>query len=242
MKIYLVGGAVRDEIMEVKSKDLDYTVVMDEVPPRSTAQTAFAVMAENLEAMGYKIFVETPEFFTVRAQTPDRKDTADFVLARKEGPYSDGRRPDYVEVGTLEDDLSRRDFSCNAIAKDADGSYIDPFNGRADIDARLIRAVGDPYARLSEDALRAVRAIRFAVTKGFSIEPELRYALEYKFVTEAIKDKIADERISEELGKMFRFDTVASIRMLNNFPALTEAMFSGRVSLDATLKTKGRGK
>jgi tRNA nucleotidyltransferase/poly(A) polymerase len=95
--------------------------------------------------------------------------------------------------------------------------------------------------RLREDALRAVRALRFSVTKGFEIDPHLKFALEAVSVLAAIEEKISDERIQVELSKMFRFDTVASLFILNEFPHLTRAMFAGSVSLDATMKTKGRG-
>lgn len=241
MQTYLVGGAVRDEIMGVKSKDLDYTVVFDDGDLEGV-EDPFVFMTEWFENLGYKIFVTTPEHFTIRAQTPDRKETADFVLARKEGPYTDGRRPDFVEVGSLMDDLGRRDFCFNAIAKDSDGTLIDPFNGQRDIEERTIRAVGNPRSRLEEDALRAVRALRFSVTKGFVIDTNLQFAMESVNVLDSIKDKISDERIQQELSKMFRFDTIGSLEALVKFPALTKAMFSGSVSLDATMKTKGRGK
>lgn len=242
MEKFLVGGAVRDELLGVKSKDLDYTVVLsgNEAGWRVTTDP-FKVMVKELELSRYKIFLETPEYFTVRAQTPDRRETADFVLARKESDYTDGRRPDRIEMGTLFDDLSRRDFTFNAIAKDADGSFIDPFNGRVDIEAGIIRAVGDPLERLTEDALRAARALRFSVTKGFVIDPDLMLAMRHKSVLDSIRNNISDERIREELSKMFRYDTVGSLGALSDFPQLTEAMLSGSVSLDATMKTKGRG-
>ena len=266
MKLFEVGGCVRDEILGVPSKDIDFTVVLEPhdfyIRDGAFSRDPFMVMVTHLESMGFKIFLETPEFFTVRAQFPKgmiaQKDfayrgrhttTADFVLARKESDYTDGRRPDAVVPGTLEDDLARRDFTMNAIAKDADGSYIDPFNGRGDIAARIVRAVGDPLERLREDALRAVRAIRFAVTKGFFISRSpgeydfsLNDALEAPVVLRAIETQISDERIREELSKMFRFDTLASIQILGDYPLLTEAMFAGSVSLDATMKLKGRGK
>lgn len=241
MQTYLVGGAVRDEIMGHKSKDLDYTVVFDDGDLESV-EDPFVFMTEWFENLGYKIFVTTPEHYTIRAQTPDRKETADFVLAREEGPYSDGRRPDWVKAGTLEMDLGRRDFSMNAIAKDTDGNYIDPFDGQVDIQNRIIRTVGDPYERIMEDALRAVRALRFSVTKGFIIEGDLYDALNHPDVDEAVRYNIADERISEELSKMFRYDTIQSLRILSQYPHLTKAMFSGSVSLDSSMKTRGRGK
>lgn len=253
MKMFEVGGCVRDEILGVPSKDIDFSVVLDDADMLTHSRTdgkaiePFDLMVVKLQEMGFKIFVETPEHFTVRAQFPKNSErarlTADFVLARKEGTYSDGRRPDSVEPGTLEDDLARRDFTMNAIAKDADGTLIDPFNGVDDIDHMLIRAVGDPRERLLEDALRAVRALRFAVTKNFTIEGELMKVLMWDTeVMDAVADKISDERIREELSKMFRFNTLKSMDILSHYKGLTSAMFSGSVSLDATMKQKGRGK
>jgi tRNA nucleotidyltransferase (CCA-adding enzyme) len=244
METYLVGGAVRDELLGVKSKDLDYTVVLDESDMESVfwQDDPFLVMHDILVDRGYKIFLATPEYLTIRAQTPDRKEVADFVLARKESGYADGRRTVKVEPGTLLDDLSRRDFCFNAIAKAPDGSLIDPFNGQRDITRRVIKAVGDPFERLTEDALRAVRALRFSVTKGFTIDKDLAFAMQSAAVLNAIVDNISDERIQVELSKMFRFDTVASLIKINEFTALRDAMFAGTVSLDATMKTKGRGK
>jgi tRNA nucleotidyltransferase (CCA-adding enzyme) len=257
MKMYEVGGCVRDEILGVPSKDIDFTVVME--PGDEVLSTdPFRAMVTWLKTVnGFKIFLETPEYLTVRAQTPkswfvtDRPTTADFVLARKESDYTDGRRPDTVAPGTLEDDLARRDFTMNAIAKASDGSYIDPFNGRDDIRDAVIRAVGDPMERLTEDALRALRALRFSVTKkikwpcywkSFEIEESLAEAMESEEVIDSILDNISDERIQVELSKMFRYDTRGSLDALEQFPYLRDAVFSGSVSLDATMKLKGRGK
>jgi len=264
MQMFEVGGVVRDELLGVKSKDVDFVCVLTNDEKEliyQRNQSPFDFMANTLADMGFKIFLETPEFLTVRAQFPGkgytinhtdgfyrpyegerfRGLTADFVLARKESDYTDGRRPDKVEPGTLEDDLARRDFCMNAIAKAADGSFIDPYNGRKDINDGIIRAVGNPFERLTEDALRAVRALRFKVTKGFSLDHDLIWAMQSAAVLDAIENKISDERIKDELSKMFRFDTVASLMVLNSYPALTKAMFAGSVSLDATMKTKGRG-
>lgn len=261
MKMYEVGGCVRDEILGTPSKDIDFSVVLTEED--MSGHSPYATMVLFLEQMGIKIIrdkEEVPvgaEFLTVRGIAPKGDERVgmlskqlvnypgralDFVLARKERDYSDGRRPDFVEVGTLADDLARRDFTMNAIAKDEDGNYIDPYNGREDIANCVIRAVGDPYQRLYEDALRAVRAIRFAVTKGFSIDPELEKALDDREICERIKYKISDERIQIELSKMFRFNTIDSLYELSKRNRLTTAMFNGDVSLDATMKTKGRGK
>jgi tRNA nucleotidyltransferase/poly(A) polymerase len=240
MKMYEVGGYVRDELLGVKSKDIDYTVVLGS----GVEFYAFEYLVSELRSRGYEIFLETPEYFTVRARFPrghvNEGITADFVIARKEGEYSDGRRPDYVELGTLEDDLARRDFTMNAIAKDELGNYIDPHGGREDIKRSRIRAVGSAYARLTEDPLRAIRAIRFAVTKNFTLDSQLDGVIEHPDVLRGIRNT-ADERIMDELSKMFRFSTLKSLWLLEAYPDLTESIFAGKVSLDATMKTKGRG-
>lgn len=251
MEKYIVGGYVRDHIMGIESNDVDYTVVLSpsDFPVTGTVvemPTAFQVMWNQLASEGFKIIPEASkeEFLTIRAIFPkghQYRGGADFVLARKEGTYTDGRRPDFVEIGTLTDDLKRRDFTVNAIAMDEDGNLIDPFDGVQDINDRLLRAVGSAQMRLEEDALRAVRAIRFSVTKGFVIDPELRFAMQSAAVLDKIENVISDDRIQKELSKMFRFDTVASLVALNDFGFLTRSLFSGSVSLDATLKTKGRG-
>ena len=155
MKFYRVGGCIRDGIMGIPSKDIDYTVVLEDSDIPDSALTvgefdAYAYMVAELERRGMKVFKDKftgspvgAEFFTARALDLSRE-AVDFVLARRERGYADGRRPDSVEIGTLHDDLSRRDFTMNAIAQDTDGNYIDPFNGQADIAARIIKAVGDP--------------------------------------------------------------------------------------------------
>lgn len=264
--MYMVGGCVRDEILGLPSKDIDFSVVLDDgekdfLSRRSGFHTPFQYMVDTLRGKGFKVFLETPEYLTVRAQFPEgtgefevmnlaggpaksgkKRLTADFVLARKESGYTDGRRPDKVEPGSLYDDLSRRDFTMNAIAKDGH-SFIDPFRGMDDISKRLIRAVGDPHERLQEDALRAVRALRFSVTKRFQIEGELMKVLLFDTeVMTALADKIADERIADELSKMFRHDPMKSMEILNKYKGLTEAMFAGKVGIEATLKQRGRNK
>lgn len=98
---------------------------------------------------------------------------------RCEGGYRDGRRPDAVSfVSSLTDDLSRRDFTVNAMALAPDGAVIDPFGGQADLEGRVIRCVGDPMQRFQEDRLRMFRAIRFAAQLDFTLDPELVHALE----------------------------------------------------------------
>lgn len=225
MEMFEVGGCVRDEILGLKSKDIDFTVVL-ETHERMNVEnyitiTPFRFMANRLREMGFEIFLESPEFFTVRARFPKGNAkykglTADFVLARKERGYSDGRRPDVVELGTLKDDLARRDFTMNAIAKDRHGNLIDPFNGQADIAAKRIRAVGNAKDRLMEDALRGMRALRFAVQKDFTIDHEVQAVLHSHQFKVALR-KISTERVREELDKMFKINTLMSLFLLDQF-------------------------
>lgn len=250
MEMYEVGGCVRDELLGVKSKDIDFSVVF-EGGDLFDVEDPFRFMVEWLENLGFKIFLETPEHLTVRAQfpktgylsaRPERGGlTADFVLARKDGAYSDGRRPDSVEPGTLEDDQRRRDFTMNAIAKDSKGNLIDPFGGVDDINKGLIRAVGSAHERFEEDALRMLRAVRFKVTKGFSMHHDIMQALHNKNLLERL-GTVSDERVMDELNKMLRFDTLRSLQVLDEYKDLRSVLFSGRVSLDATMKQRGRGR
>lgn len=263
MEMFLVGGIVRDMLLGLKPKDHDFTVVLDTINP-----DPFAVMRLQLIARGVEIFVETPSFLTIRGRfakdDPEYPGIAgDFVLARKDSLTSDGRRPDSVEPGTLEDDLARRDFTVNAMAmKNIDKEFwkgktaaprgkwedpvremilstselIDPHGGERDLGYRCLRFVGDPMTRIQEDALRVMRAFRFVVTKGFWIDVESLDAIRHPDVPPLL-EKISEDRRAEELSRMFRFDTETSLDILANIPRpLRAAMFAGRVRLDSTLK------
>ena len=118
---------------------------------------------------------------------------------RREGGYSDGRRPDRVVFGVdLLEDLARRDFTINAMALLPDGAISDPFGGQADLTAGLIRCVGDPETRFREDALRMLRAVRFAAQLGFTLEEKTANAL-----ARGAKglDQVSGERVRAELEK-----------------------------------------
>lgn len=236
MEMYLVGGIVRDTLLGVKSKDHDFCVVL----PEETLEP-FSYMRDYLTARGVEIFVETPEFLTIRGRFSKNDPIypsipADFVLARKDSKEGDGRRPDYVTPGTLYDDLSRRDFTVNAMAFSSNGELIDPHNGFLDLTDRVLRFVGDPMTRIHEDALRVMRALRFCVTKGFILAPETEEAICNPQVP-IILSKISEDRRADELSKMFNFDTEASLDALASIPiSLRSAIFVGRVRLDSTLK------
>lgn len=242
MELYEVGGAVRDSLLGIKSKDIDYSVVLEPheiaVTKREGRPTPFQVMEYNLRRQGFEIFLSTPEYLTIRAKFPkDHKHaglTADFVLARKESGYTDGRRPDHVEPGDLLDDLSRRDFTMNAIAKDHYGCIIDPFNGTKDIEDRTVRAVGSPDERFAEDALRILRALRFAVTKGFRLENHTARA------AYSMRDTVAGvspERVREELSRMFNADPMATLDYLHGYD-LFRIVFDMGINFQPTLKER----
>ena len=125
--------------------------------------------------------------------------TIEVTTFRREHGYGDGRHPDAVTFDAdLNADLSRRDFTVNAMALKETGEIIDPFGGRADLEGRLIRAVGDPTERFSEDALRILRAVRFAARLGFSLEERTAAAMEK---CAPLVDKVSAERITAELEK-----------------------------------------
>jgi tRNA nucleotidyltransferase/poly(A) polymerase len=234
-----VGGAVRDSLLGLDSKDVDFVAVPTET--FSSASVAFDALVAHLKEKGFKVFLETPQFFTVRAQVPEghslrsRTTVADFVLARKDGPSSDGRRPDFVMPGTLLDDLERRDFTVNAIAR-LDGQLIDPFGGQEDLQNNLLRFVGNPQDRIAEDGLRVMRALRFHITKGFDVEVNTWDAVNSEFAAEMLM-KVSVERIREELEKMFFVNTLWCIDVLNTVhSSVQRSIFRDGLRLMPTLR------
>lgn len=210
-KIYQVGGSVRDQLLGQKPKDLDYAV---EAP-------SFDAMRDEINARGYKIFLETPKYLTIRAHGPNGP--ADFSLCRKDGLYKDGRHPESVEPASIQDDLARRDFTVNAIAIDLDSSEVlDPFDGKKDLEYGYLRCVGKAEDRFEEDRLRAIRAIRFAITKGFTIETKTLQAIHR--LTLAHYKSVSTDRIRDELYKMFAHDSVETMRWLVELDAICEVI------------------
>lgn len=229
VNMYLVGGAVRDYFMNTPCNDYDFTV---------TAKSYDEMLNVLLDA-GFNVFLETPQYFTIRAQFPEcvktyknKMLTADFVLSRKDGIYKDNRHPEKVEMGTIIDDLRRRDFTMNAIAIDVrTNEIIDPFGGYNDIKYnKIIKCVGKYTDRLEEDALRILRAIRFFIKFKlimnldsplrnliFNYKPFTRkYVLteQENNIINNLKD-ISIERILTELTKMFEDDTKIAVNVLS---------------------------
>ena len=189
-KAYLVGGAVRDMLRKQKVHDFD--LATDAEPQevmkifKKTIPTGIAHGTVTIHIFGLEL--ETTTF-------------------RTESDYSDSRHPDKIKYAkTIEEDLSRRDFTMNAIAADLKtGKIIDPFCGRRDIRKKIIQTVGNPFDRFSEDALRPVRAIRFASSLGFCIEKNTLDALKNNQILEKIK-KVSVERFRDEFCKILQSD------------------------------------
>jgi len=235
IKVYLVGGAVRDGFLGQDAEDRDYTV---EAP-------SYEAMLEYIKSVG-KVFLEKKEFFTVRALVDG--DVDDYVLARKDGIYHDGRRPSEVSPGTIYDDLARRDFTMNAIALSGftlknclyvDAPvFIDPHGGRADIENRLIRCVGAAEERFEEDALRMLRALRFSITKDMMLHQDIRKALGSRRLIDKLAS-VSFERKREELHKAFAHDTLRSLAVFGEeFPIIAEACFQDPLWLLPTCKER----
>lgn len=234
-----VGGCVRDSLLGLTSKDVDFSVVAQPGLFQDAA-SAFEALESDLAQQGFKIFESRPEFLTIRAQVPlghvlrERTNVADFVLARKDGPYSDGRRPDFVLPGTLQDDIFRRDFSINALARNTRGEIIDLVGGVDDLESQTLRFVGNSLERVSEDGLRVMRCFRFFITKGFNVAEETWAVCTSEFGAEMLS-RVSAERVREELNKMFRANTLHSLRLLGELPRFTqEAIFRDGLRLDAT--------
>lgn len=180
---YLVGGCVRDMLMDRQPNDWDIC----------TSALPHEVMAvfPNSRPTGLKHGTVTI-YINSRA--------LEVTTFRSEGNYTDHRRPDAVSfVGDLNTDLSRRDFTMNAIALPADGLLVDPFGGVEDIKSGLVRCVGEPECRFEEDALRMFRALRFAARLGFAIEDRTMEAIAVKAHLAA---HLAAERVRDEIEKM----------------------------------------
>lgn len=233
VRLFEVGGCVRDSLLGIPVKDVDFVAVAP----------SFEALRQHVIDEGFKIFIEKPEFGTIRVSVPDRhpirarvKD-ADFVLARKDGPSTDGRRPDFVEAGTLEEDLARRDFTVNAIARDPiSDDCIDPFDGQGDLKRKILRFVGNPEDRIREDGLRVLRAFRFEITKGLFPDDATFLVTRSRLASEMLFC-VSIERVREELEKMFQFDTRKSLQLINGLgDHLLDAIFREGLRLSATLR------
>ncbi|HEY4483548.1 MAG TPA: HD domain-containing protein [Candidatus Paceibacterota bacterium] len=216
---YIVGGCVRDLLMNRIPRDWDVTT---NAKPEDIEQTFTKTFYEN-------------NFGTVTVVNEEVTDTSlktiEITPFRRESEYIDHRHPEQVFFAeTIEEDLKRRDFTINALAYNPQtGELIDNFSGTKDIKDKIIRTVGTSADRFEEDALRIMRAVRLATELGFNIEPETKKGIEDKAVT---LNQIAKERIREEFNKMLLSNNpMMGLEMLKNnhlldyiVPELTEAI------------------
>lgn len=187
---YVVGGAVRDYLLDHSPKDIDITTsarpeeVMSIFPNSYPSGIDFGTVTVIIDGNEYEV-----------------------TTFRQDGEYLDGRRPKSVVYGkTIEEDLSRRDFTINAMAMKIDGKIIDIFDGQNDLEKGVIRCVGNPFNRFTEDGLRILRAFRFSSRFGFEIEKETLEAI--KATKENLK-KVSHERIRDELIKILMTNNIA---------------------------------
>jgi len=191
---YYVGGCVRD-LLRGESGGADIDVTASATPEEM--ETVFADL---------RFFETGIKHGTITVLTPDEaRRPIEITTFRTDGAYTDNRHPDAVRfVRNLEEDLARRDFTINAMAMDRRGKLVDVFGGREDLEAGRIRAVGDPDRRFQEDALRILRALRFAAVlerggQAFAIEDETEAAM---FRNKDLLQNISAERIYAELKKL----------------------------------------
>lgn len=194
---YIVGGAVRDLLLGIPAYDWDVTTsaTPEEIQPLFS-ECFYDNEYGTVKVAGKHI----REQFELAEGEIDEEVLYDITTYRAETGYSDKRRPDTVTWGeSIEEDLKRRDFTINALALKVDGTIVDPFDGRKDLERKLIRAVGIASERFEEDALRIMRAIRLCAQLGFVIESETLSALKEK--VNNLKD-ISWERIGAETMKL----------------------------------------
>jgi len=237
-KFYFVGGMVRDSLLSAKLSDVDLATNLkpDEI---------IAHFERNTE---YRLILVGCRFGTVGiAKINDSKNYSvrsvsgivEVTTFRSDGEYFDNRHPDSVNFSAdIKDDLSRRDFTMNAIAVSLDDvhEFIDPFYGISDINDRLIRTVGDAKKRFSEDGLRILRAYRFAAQLGFSLDEELRIAA--KELLPSLLPKLAAERVTEEIRKTVLAENAEKSVEFMTEDGIADILFGQKISFTGLQEIK----
>lgn len=225
-ELYLVGGTVRDLLLGRDNKDEDYVVL---------TKLSFQELVDTINNMpNSEVFLAKEEFATIRAKVNGK--IIDVTYPRTDGVYSDGRRPDSVEItDDLELDASRRDFTINALYQDKNGEIIDFFDGKKDIERKAIRCINNPDDRFSEDYLRILRAIRLACQLKFGIHKDTLASM----IKNAPKifETVSEERIREELNKAFKASPFFSIELLEHLSIIEDIQAMG-LTFQVTSKKK----
>jgi poly(A) polymerase len=184
---YWAGGCVRDEILGITPQDYDVatSAVPDQIEEVFSDRKTLAIGAI---------------FGVITVLGPRSAGQIEVATFRQDATYSDGRHPDHVSFTTAEEDASRRDFTINGMFFDPlENQVIDFVDGQADLERKLIRAIGDPQLRFAEDKLRILRAVRFAATFGFQIEAGTRAAIDQHAQELRV---VSAERITAEMQRM----------------------------------------
>ena len=209
-QLYAIGGCVRDSILGIEPKDIDFCT--------NATPNQMREVCDYLR-INYHLCVEIiptgEKFGTLTFRFPEFDEQYEITVWRADGRYTDGRHPNEVSYAkTLEEDLKRRDFTCNAIAWNPIKGYIDPFNGRQDIENKIIRCVGNPEERFNEDALRIIRLVRFALKYNFEIDRDT-----YIFAKKLIDNiqYVSRERIGAEFVKIFSYKYVDCFKTSKNY-------------------------
>ncbi len=200
---YAVGGCVRDSLLGLPPHDYDLCTA---ATPRQTVEIF----------TGHTLVRSGEKHGTVGVVLG--KEVYEITTFRREGTYADSRHPDWVEfVPDVKADLARRDFTVNAMAYSPTRGLQDPFGGEQDLKNKVLRAVGDPATRFSEDALRILRGVRFSVRYGLAVEETTKSAM---FHLAPLMEKLARERVFDELCKLLPL--VNAKNLLEFAPILTQ--------------------
>jgi len=222
---YLIGGCVRDLLANRSINDWDFTtnatpIEITKIFPNSFYDNKFGTVGIPIEEV----------------KNTEHKDIIEITTFRTESAYIDNRHPKEVKWGkTIDEDLSRRDFTINAMAiqlpiisSNKPIKIIDPYHGQKDIENKTIRAVGDPNIRFKEDALRLMRAIRLATQLSFSIDPKTLQAIinDSILLTKISKERIRDEFL-KILSSNFPYEGVMLLKNTNLLPYILPELLEG---------------
>lgn len=194
-RVYAVGGCVRDSLLGITPHDYDLCT-------DATTEQMRNIFGD------YRLVTSGEKHGTVGVVMDHQ--VIEITTFRTEGGYTDNRHPGWVQfVSHIQEDLARRDFTVNAMAYHPEEGYVDPFGGQQDLQNRILRAVGDPFTRFTEDALRILRGVRFAVKYGLQVEPETEAAM---LECAPLMDNLARERVFEELCKLLPLVTAKDLQ------------------------------
>lgn len=246
-KKYIVGGFVRDALLGIKSNDIDYSVVIENKEDFNSPFEALMAFKEDLITQGYEILVVTERTFTIKAKNSETNEVDDFVLARKESGYKEGtREPEEISLGTLREDLERRDFTVNALCVPFDqkdinyDNVIDMFDGVTDLITKVLKTPLSPKISFEDDPLRILRGFRFCCMKNFIMDDDVVESIQ-NFDMNRFKKTVSKERVREEIKKMFNYDTFEAINTIKIMelinPELYHYIFKGiNMRLEPTFK------